>query len=89
MVVEPEAVLRGRLARGQREVLVRWKGASAAETSWVALDDFREQFSSFQLEDELLLQGGRDVMWGLGYSRRNKRQQAESAQQEATGGLKI
>jgi len=29
------------------------------------------------------------VMWGLGYSRRNKRQQAESAQQEAIGGLKI
>jgi len=89
VLVEPEEVLRGRLARGQREVLVRWKGAPAAETSWVALDDFREQFPSFQLEDELLLQGGRDVMWGLGYSRRNKRQQAESAQQEATGGLKI
>ena len=76
VVVEPEEVLRGRLARGQREVLVRWKGAPAVETSWVALDEFRERFPHFQLEDELLLQGGRDVMWGLGYSRRNRRQQA-------------
>ena len=72
MVVEPEAVLRGRLARGQREVLVRWKGAPAAETSWVELDDFREQFPHFQLEDELLLQGGRDVMWGRTYGRRQR-----------------
>jgi len=76
VVVEPEAVIRGRLARGRREVLVRWKGAPAAKTSWVALDDFREQFPHFQLEDELLLQGGRDVMWGLGYSRRSRKQQA-------------
>ena len=52
------------------------------------LQEFVEQFPDFQLV-ELLLQGGRDVMWGLGYSRRNKRQQAESAQQEAIGGLKI
>jgi hypothetical protein len=34
------------------------------------LEDFVEQFPDFQLEDELLLQGGRDVMWGLTYSRR-------------------
>ena len=74
MVVEPEAVLRGRLARGQREVLIPWKGAPTAETSWVALDEFRERFPHFQLEDELLLQGGRDVMWGLGYSRHGRRQ---------------
>ena len=72
MVVEPEAVLRGRLARGQREVLVRWKGAPTAETSWVALDEFRERFPHFQLEDELLLQGGRDVMWGRIYGRRKR-----------------
>ena len=72
VVVEPEAVLRGRLARGQREVLVRWKGAPAAKTSWVELDDFHEQFPHFQLEDELLLQGGRDVMWGRTYGRRQR-----------------
>ena len=72
VVVEPEEVLRGRLARGQREVLVRWKGAPAAETSWVELDDFREQFPHFQLDDELLLHDGRDVMWGRTYGRRKR-----------------
>ena len=79
VVVDPEAVLRGQLAHGQREVLVRWKGAPAAETSWVELDDFREQFNHFQLEDELLLQGGRDVMHGKVYERRKKITQAPPA----------
>jgi hypothetical protein len=58
VLVQPEAVLKGRLARGRREVLVRWKGAPAAESSWVDLEEFREQFPDFQLEDEVLLQEG-------------------------------
>ena len=47
---------------GTRELLVRWKGAPTSETSWVELEEFKTQFPAFQLEDELLLQGGRDVM---------------------------
>jgi hypothetical protein len=73
VVVEPEAVLQGRIARGQREVLVRWKGVPAAESSWVPLEAFREQFPDFQLEDKLLLQGGRDVMYGRTFGRRKNR----------------
>jgi hypothetical protein len=73
VVVEPEAVLQGRIARGQRELLVRWKGVPAAESSWVPLVDFREQFPDFQLEDKLLLQGGRDVMYGRTFGRRKNR----------------
>ena len=61
---------------GTRELLVRWKGAPASETSWVDLEEFKTQFPAFQLEDELLLQGGRDVMWGLRYGRRNRKGQA-------------
>jgi hypothetical protein len=34
-MVQPEMVLKGRLARRRRELLVRWKGASAADASWV------------------------------------------------------
>ena len=71
-VVQPDQVLRSRLARGQRELLVRWKNAPATETSWVTLAEFRELFPKFQLEDELLIQEGRDVMVGLQYSRRKK-----------------
>jgi hypothetical protein len=75
VLVEPEQVLQGRLVRGRRELLVWWKGAPASETSWVGLDEFQQQFPKFQLEDELLLRGGRDAMWGLQFSRRNKRQE--------------
>jgi len=78
VVVEPAEVLRGRLARGRRELLVRWKGAPASETSWVELEEFKRQFPAFQLEDELLLQGGRDVMWGIQFSRHNRKAQAAS-----------
>lgn len=70
VVVAPEAVLKGRLARGRRVVLVRWCNATPAEASWEDLDEFRAQFPEFQVEDDLFLQGGRDVMVGLQYSRR-------------------
>jgi hypothetical protein len=72
VVVQPEKVLDSRIARGQRELLVRWVGAPAAETSWVSLPDFRAQFPEFQLEDELLHREGRDVMWSRQFSRRGK-----------------
>jgi len=72
VVPEPEAVLKSRLARGHLEFLVQWKGAPATETSWVNRDEFQRLFPKFQLEDELLLQEGRDVMVGLRYSRRSK-----------------
>jgi hypothetical protein len=81
VMVQPEMVLKGRLARGRRELLVRWKGAPAADASWVPLDEFQEQFPAFELEDELLLQGGRDVMWGKAYSRRGKRPEGPVVQQ--------
>ena len=34
------------------------------------LDEFREHFPDFQLEDELFAQAGRDVMTGKTYTRR-------------------
>jgi len=71
-VPQPAAVLKRRLARGQHELLVQWKGAPSEEASWVSLEEFQRLFPKFQLEDELLLQGRRDVMVGLQYRRRNK-----------------
>jgi hypothetical protein len=47
-------------------------GAPAAETAWVALEEFREQFPDFQLEDELFLREGRDVMWNKTFGWRGK-----------------
>jgi hypothetical protein len=72
VLVEPSTVLKGRIARGRRELLVRWKGTLAAETSWVPLEDFVQQFPEYQLEDKLIVQGGRNVMWGLAYGGRHK-----------------
>jgi hypothetical protein len=38
----------------------------------VDLDELCRLYPSFQLEDELVIEGGRDVMWGLTYRRRKK-----------------
>jgi hypothetical protein len=61
--LEPASVIKSRLARGRHEVLVQWVGLPAANASWVDLDEFRRLYPSFQLENELVIEGGRDVMW--------------------------
>jgi hypothetical protein len=53
--LEPEMVFKSRLARGRHELLVQWKGQAAADSSWMALDEFRSLFPAFQLEDELIV----------------------------------
>jgi hypothetical protein len=77
-VPEPESVLRSRLARGVRQLLVRWKGETAASATWEDVDSFIDRYPSFQLEDELLLEGGRDVMWGHQYRRQVRHQEQKS-----------
>ena len=57
-VPEPEKAVRSRLARGVRQVLVQWKGESAALATWEDIDAFTAKYPNFQLEDELLLDGG-------------------------------
>jgi hypothetical protein len=52
--------------------LVQWAGLSSAEATWEPVDAFRREHPSFQLEDELFVEGGRDVMVGKVYRRRNK-----------------
>jgi hypothetical protein len=51
---------------------VRWKNQAAVEASWVDLEESLHLYPDFQLEDELLLQEGRDVMVGIKYSHRNR-----------------
>ena len=41
-----------------------------SDATWEKLDEFRQQFPDVQLEDELFVEAGRDVMTGLTYSRR-------------------
>jgi hypothetical protein len=68
-VPEPERVTKARLARGMRQVLVHWKNEPAASATWEDLDSFTARFPQFQLEDELTLEGGIDVMYGSTYAR--------------------
>jgi hypothetical protein len=46
------------MARDVRQVLVHWKGQSAASATWEDLDSFRAKYPDCQLEDELDLEGG-------------------------------
>ena len=72
VVPEPDRAVRARVARGVRQVLIRWKGQPAASATWEDLDSFRDKFPAFQLEDALVVEGGRDVMWGRPYERRRR-----------------
>jgi hypothetical protein len=88
VIPEPLCVEQARLARGVRQVLVRWHDEPVESTSWEDLDEFRIKYPDFQLEDELGLEGGRDVMWGRTYRRRHDvrraTERAARAQEEAT-----
>ena len=88
MVPEPDRTVCARVARGVRQVLIRWKGHPAASATWEDLDSFRDKFPAFQLEDALVVEGGRDVMWGRPYERRRRardvRRDAERAEAAGT-----
>jgi hypothetical protein len=77
--LQPEDVIKSRLARGRTEVLVRWAGQTAANATWVELAEFKQLYPSFKLADELVVQGGRDVMCGIQYSRRVRKENSKNA----------
>jgi hypothetical protein len=59
---QPAKVIKGRLARGVQQLLVRWDDQSAANATWVELQAFKQAFPSYQLKDALVVEEGRDVM---------------------------
>jgi hypothetical protein len=59
VVPEPERVVRSHLARGIKEVLVRWKGQPASAATWEDWEEFIAKHPSFQLEDERESRGER------------------------------
>jgi hypothetical protein len=76
-------VVKTRLAREVRQVLVQWKGASPASSTWEDVEPFRAAYPLFQLEDELPLEEGRDVMYGRTYSRRHRSRDVRRAAERA------
>jgi hypothetical protein len=68
LLQQPEHARRASLQRGLWHVLTPWASPSDAEAAWELVDPFRMAHPPLQLEDELLVEGGRSVMDG------NKRQ---------------
>jgi hypothetical protein len=56
---EPERAVRFRWAPGGCQVLIHWKGHSAASATWEDMAELCDKFPQFQLEDELDVEG-----WG-------------------------
>jgi hypothetical protein len=55
IVLVPDKIVHTRPTPSSWELLVCWQGRDAAETSWVTLEQFKEDF---KLEDELFQQAG-------------------------------
>jgi hypothetical protein len=54
---QPELIVRARLNRGSWELLVCRMGREPRETSWESLEDFKDAYPSFKLEDEFFCRG--------------------------------
>ena len=83
IVPEPGQAVKSRWARGVLQVLVQWKGASPASVTWEDVDSLRARYPHFQLEDELPLEEGRDVMYGHTYTRRRRARDVRRAAERA------
>ncbi|KAJ1276598.1 hypothetical protein BS78_05G226900 [Paspalum vaginatum] len=68
----PERIWCTCLCRGDWHVLVQWDGSTVDQATWEPLRQFKDSYPTFQLEDELFLKDGRDVMTDKVYQRRNK-----------------
>jgi len=64
----PAKVLRAKPARNSWDLLVQWEGRGPAEATWESLQEFKEKYPSFKLEDELFGRGG-GVLWTLSLER--------------------
>ena len=71
------------LIRGAQHVLTRWREASPASATREDADSFRASYPLFQLEDELPLEEGRDVMYGNTYTRRHRARDVRRAAERA------
>ena len=72
LLLHPERILRAQLRRGIWFVLVQWLGLDPSEATWEQVEDFKLRFLDFQLEDELFIEAGSDVMVGKTYQRRSR-----------------
>jgi hypothetical protein len=55
--------VRAQLRRDAWHVLIQWADMADSEATWELVDDFKSRFPNFQLEDELFLEGGGEMLW--------------------------
>lgn len=78
----PAKVLRERPSLTSWDILVQWEGLDASEASWRPLEEFKEEYPNFKLEDELFCHEGGSVMdtfFGKKFQRRRSKTQAPSS----------
>ena len=78
----PAKVLRARPSLTSWDILVQWEGMDASEASWRPLEEFKEEYPNFKLEDELFCHEGGSVMdtfFGKKFQRRKSKTQAPSS----------
>jgi len=72
--VTPEKVLDTRQdAKGDLEVLLKWRHLPDLENSWESATTIQQEFPDFHLEDKVNLQGRSNDRFGIVYKRREKR----------------
>jgi hypothetical protein len=69
---EPEAAVHAEL-RGVWHVRIKSRGLPNEDATWEQLEEFRNHYPYFQLEDDLFAQAGRDFMVGKTFGRRPRR----------------
>jgi hypothetical protein len=62
LLPSPEKIIKARMQHGQWQVLVHWNGTQPVDATWEPLQQFKASYPQFQLEDELFVEGGRNVM---------------------------
>jgi hypothetical protein len=58
VLLQPERVLGSSLRRGSWHILIQWAGLPSSDATWEPVEAFRTSFPSFQLEDEMFVEGG-------------------------------
>jgi hypothetical protein len=59
---DPETAVRAEQWRGVWYICIKWRGLPDEDATWEQLEEFRGHYPDFQLEDELFVQVGKDVM---------------------------
>jgi hypothetical protein len=78
----PAKVLRAHSTPSSWELLVKWVGLDTVDASWEPLEEFKEKYPNFKLEDELFrLAGGsvKDSMFGKKFRRGKDKSQAPNS----------